>query len=137
MGMPFNADSFIRGRRLPALLFSVLTGLIVSILLILLFSLFVWTGIFPDGLIWILGVLAAILGAYIAGFLCVRRLKVKALIFGVVTGALFFIVLYLMGAIFFARIATGIGSFVTYLLACIAAAVIGSISAASVRSRRR
>jgi len=136
MAKPVNPGSVLGGR-LPVMLFSTLKGLAVSILLILLFTVFVWMGALPDSYLWVFGGLSAVLGSFASGFLCVRKLQWKALLLGVLTGALFFVLLYLLGAIFFARLSTEAAGFLIYLVISVCGGAVGSIAAVSLRRRLR
>lgn len=119
---------------LPAV-FSVLIGLIVSILLLALFSLIFTVQDLPQGAVVPLACISIAGGSLVGGFLAARTYGNKGLAFGAITGLLFFVVLYVIGIIM-RQIGIGPEAFLKLIIS-VTAGCIGGITGVNTGRRKQ
>lgn len=73
-------------------------ALIISILLLLIFSVIIASGKIPDDLMSIITIVVFLLGSLIGSFVAVKRHKRQALIIGIAEGATLFFITLICGA---------------------------------------
>lgn len=87
-------------KTLKAFLFSVIIGLVVSLLMLLIFSVVMTMKDTPQGIVPTLSAVSVAVGGFAAGFVCSKILRKSGLLYGTVAGLLLYIVLMLTGMIF-------------------------------------
>ncbi|NLG53122.1 MAG: TIGR04086 family membrane protein [Clostridiales bacterium] len=129
-----DADYGKNYKAFKVLLFYSLFGILLCVILLAVFSFLIVREILPEGLIKIVPSVCACICAFIAG-LSSSRILGRTLVTGLVQGVLFFIMLYLAGALVFMRIITANIS-LPLLLSCVAGALLGGLAAAGGKKRR-
>lgn len=95
-----NESSGINMRRsLKPVALSVLSGVVVCVIILLLFSALISTQNIPHSMINPLATLAISIGAFVAGWLCVRVMREKGLIYGAICGVVMILILLIASAI--------------------------------------
>jgi len=83
---------------LKALSFGLVSGMLICILFLVLFAgVFVKLGSIPQNLINVLALIAAVLGAFTAGYITLKIFKEKGLYIGAICGNLVFLIFTISG----------------------------------------
>ncbi len=119
----------------PKLLLRLLFSLALSLLLLLTAAFFVSGGTLPGSVMHGAPILAAAVGAFYAGFTAFRCLKSRALVIGLAAGLIYFLLLFVLGALFFSHWGSGDSTLVV-LLVSLGTAALGAVLAASGKKKR-
>ncbi len=113
---------------------------VLSIIAILLFSLIVKIGIFPESFIPALMIIITIAGGFFSGYLTALSVPSMGLINGLVSGAFYFLLMYILSAIFSPGFAINKTTLTNIILSVLSAGIGGILSInlkASRKNRRR
>lgn len=112
---------------------ALMTGFLVLMGCLFLFSLIVSKIDMPDAAITVMSTVSLCAGAYAGGFCCAKKRRKNGLVSGVLTGFSMFVVIFLISLIF-ARTAVSISAFSKLMWAVVFGAVGGVLG---VNSKRR
>ena len=87
------------GRLIKPILSGILCAFIVSVVLLLIFSVMMTAANLPGGAITPFACVSISVGAFFGGFLSARLCGSKGLLLGAVSGLLYILILYLLGAV--------------------------------------
>ena len=91
-------DSLVRAAK--AILVGIIVGSIVCVILLMVCSLlFVRVKNIPEAVIGPLTIGIAAIGAFLSGYVAVRIVKIKGLIYGMLSGFLLFVILFVAGLV--------------------------------------
>lgn len=114
----------------------ILFGLIVCVLLLLLASFGVSRGFIPESAVKTATLACCFIGAFISALISTRRIRERFLLTGLSSGLLFFVALYLLGAMLFARAVPANGA-AGILLSSVIGGVVGAVAGANIKKRRK
>jgi putative membrane protein (TIGR04086 family) len=114
----------------------ILTGLALCILLLLLASFGISAGILPETASKSATLASCLIGALLSSVIYVRRTGSKFLLNGLLSGVLYFLILYLLGALLFLRFIPQGGAGSIFLCSLIGG-VLGGFLGANIKKRRR
>jgi len=107
-------------------------GLTITFVLLLVSAVMTSSGVISETLVdVVIGIITSV-GACAAGFLAVMRLKKQALLTGVITGVVFFLLLVLLGALFLKGVLPEKG-IVPILVSAVLGATLGGVAGAMLR----
>ena len=112
----------------------ILGAFIASILLLALFSLLMSVRDMPNGVITPFACVSISFGAALGGFVATKLFQSHGLIIGMVTGFLFFVILYLVGIVM--QQAELNGMFLLKVVLSIIFGAVGGIAGVNVRSKK-
>lgn len=118
------------------LLIRLAIGLVISLVILLVGAMLIASGTMPESAIAVIPVAAGFVGSLGFGHAAARAFGSKAFMAGLVAGLVFFLALFLLGAIVFWRWSPG-ASTVSMLLASLLGGLIGGMLSASRKKIRR
>ncbi len=108
---------------IKAILLGTVIGVLLFFILIALFSfIFLKSGSLPYDFITIISLMIGSIGAFFSGYLSVRILREKGLLYGCIAGFILFFLIYIIGAIAYQEVAS-----IKTLLRCLVMVLAGSI----------
>ena len=114
---------------------SVLVGLLVSVLILMLFSLIISAKDVPEVAVRVMSVVAVTVSAFVAGYVCAKLIKSKGMLVGLLNGAILFMIFYLTN-IFFIK-SEDFSALPVKLAIVLLSAGLGGILAVNIKRKKR